>query len=115
MKCSNKMSHMSANWNLKKHRKMTFDDFDFLSPKSNLISFLSIGNVYFSFVLLLFSTFYNLLERLHNISRMNFHKTEPINCTFLSCILQGFPRHMADIFWKSSERPLSESGSRISH
>ena len=52
--CSNKVSHMSANLNLKKTYKyhmMIFDDFDFLSPKYTLKSFLSIGNTYFSFIL----------------------------------------------------------------
>ena len=38
---------------------MIFDDFDFLSPKYTLISFLSIGIAYFSFILL-FRTFYSL-------------------------------------------------------
>ena len=58
--CSNEMSRMSANLILRKqhkHATMNFDDFDFLSPKYTLVSFLSIGNAYFSFVLL-FSTFF---------------------------------------------------------
>ena len=44
-----------------KHVTMIFDDFDFLSPKYTLVSFLSIGNAYFSFILL-FSTFYSLFR-----------------------------------------------------
>ena len=40
---------------------MNFDDFDFLSPKYTLVSFLSIGNAYFSFILLI-SIFYSLLK-----------------------------------------------------
>ena len=44
-----------------KHATMIFDDFDFLSPKYTLVSFLSIGNAYFSFILL-FSTFYSLFK-----------------------------------------------------
>ena len=54
---------------LHKYATMISDDFD-LSPKSKL----SIGNAYFSFILL-FSTFYSLFEEiLCNISRMNFVK-----------------------------------------
>ena len=78
MTCSNEMCRMSANLILRKHRKkhacndMIFDDFDLLSPKYALISFLSIGNAYFSFILL-FSTFLSLFRHT-NISGMNFVK-----------------------------------------
>ena len=58
-----------------KHATMNFDDFDFLSPKYTLVSFLSIGNAYFSF-----------------------RKTEPINRTSSCRILWGFPQRMADLF-----------------
>ena len=44
-----------------KHAMMISDDFDFLSPKYTLVSFLSIGNAYFSFILL-FSIFYSLFR-----------------------------------------------------
>ena len=67
---------------------MIIDHSDFLLPKYISISFLSIGNAYFSFILL-FSTCYEL-ERLHNIPRMNF-----LNRTDKSHLLKlystGFP------------------------
>ena len=44
----------------KHHATMIFNDLEFLSPKYTLISLLSIGNLYFSFILL-FITFYSLL------------------------------------------------------
>ena len=44
-----------------KHATMIFDDFDLLSPMYTLVSFLSIGNAYFSFILL-FITFYSLFR-----------------------------------------------------
>ena len=47
--------------------------FDFSSPEPTLMSFLSTDNAYFPFILL-FSTFCNLLQKLHNISCMNFVK-----------------------------------------
>ena len=58
-----------------KHATMNFDDFDFVSPKYTLVSFLSIGYAYryFSFILL-FSTRYSFLDTLRNISRMNLVK-----------------------------------------
>ena len=40
---------------------MNFDDFDFLSPKYTSVSFLSISNAYFSFILLL-NTFHSLFR-----------------------------------------------------
>ena len=65
-----------------------------LSP--TLISFLSSGNAYFSFILI-FSTFYHLFRK-----TVTFHtwigKIVPINRTCLSLILWGFRRHIADIF-----------------
>ncbi len=45
-----------------KHATLISNNFDFLSPKYTLISFLSIGNAYFSFILLL-STFYSLFRK----------------------------------------------------
>ena len=52
--CSNEMSRMSLNEldfekTPHKHATMISDGFDFLSPKYTLISFLSIGDAYFSF------------------------------------------------------------------
>ena len=76
-----------------KHCTMIFDDLDFLSPMYTLISFLSIGNLYYHFV-----HFITFLERLGNISCMNFIKTELINHTCSSRIHWGFPRCMADTF-----------------
>ena len=49
--CSNKMSRMSANLISRKHATMFFNSFDLLVPKYILVSFLSIGNAYFSFIL----------------------------------------------------------------
>ena len=61
------------------------------------ISFLPIGNAYFSFVLL-FSTSYNLFQKATYNFMHEFCKTKPINRTSSSRILLGFPRHLADIF-----------------
>ena len=60
---------------------MISDDFDFLSPKYTLISFLSIGNAYFSFILL-FSilNLYSFLQTLRNISRIKHYITSTDLC-----------------------------------
>ena len=55
--CSNEMSRLSVNLisrniKLHKHATMISDGFDFLSPKYILISFLSIGNAYFLFIII---------------------------------------------------------------
>ena len=53
--CSNEMSHVNQldfEKTLYRPAMRIFDDFDFLSAKYTLISFLSIGNAYFSFILL---------------------------------------------------------------
>ena len=76
--CSNEMSHVSANLISRIHRvniaRRYLTMFDFSSPKHTLMFCLSTVNAYFPFILL-FSTFYYLfLERLRNISRMNFVK-----------------------------------------
>ena len=80
MTCSNKMSRMSANLILRKHRKNINDDFQWLE--------MLISHLYY---------FVAFLQTLCNISRMNFFKPEPINCTCSSRILRGFPQRMADI------------------
>ena len=61
-----------------------------------LISFLSNDNACHLYYYLVHLVAF--LKTLRNISRMNFIKTEPINCTCLSHILRGFPQCMADIF-----------------
>ena len=57
MMCSDTLSRMIIDY--RKHATMIFDDFNFLSPKYILIFFMSIGNGYFPFILLV-STFYSL-------------------------------------------------------
>ena len=53
------VSELDFKKTLHKHAMMISEEFAFLSP---LISFLSIGNAYFSFILLLFSIFYSLFR-----------------------------------------------------
>ena len=97
MTCSNEMSCMSANLISRKHCINMQQWFPtILTAKYTSISFLLIGNAYFSFILL-FSTFCSLFTNT-NILSMNFVKTEPKNCTCSSHILLSFPQHMADIF-----------------
>ena len=76
---------------------MIFVDFDFLSSKYTLVSFLSIGNAYFSFILL-FSTFYSLFRHTIKYFMHEFRKTELINRACSCRILRGFPLRMADLF-----------------
>ena len=65
--CSNDKSRLSCELDFEKtphkHCTMIFYYLEFLSLKYILISFLTVGSAYFSFILL-FSTFYELLERL---------------------------------------------------
>jgi len=62
--CSNEMSHMSVKLILRKHRINMQRWFSTILTFCHQHLFLSIGNAYFSSILLLFSTFYSLFRHI---------------------------------------------------
>ena len=99
--CSNEMSRMSANLISRKHR------INMQRWISTILTFCHQSILWYLFcqlAMLISRLYYYLvhfiafLDRLRNISSMNFVKTEPINRTSSCRILWGFPQRMVDLF-----------------